>query len=103
VEAPFLGVLGHDQVVAGQDVAGMVDHLVHRIEAQPQAGDDLVGPVGDVVVGGGDVGVFGLRGEEGRQPVPVLGVQQGPEAVDGCSVALGVAHRPDATGPVNTT
>jgi hypothetical protein len=32
--------------------------------------------------------------------VPVLGVQQVPEPVDGRSVAFGVAHGSDATGPV---
>ena len=93
-------MFGHDQVPVGHDVLRVVDHLLDRVEAEAEAGDDRLGAVGHVVVRGRYVRVLGFGGEQGGQAIPVLGVQQAPEAVDGGSLRS-VSLTAARYGPVN--
>ena len=88
----MLDVLGHDGVVAGQEVAPLVPDPRQRAPAEREAPDDLIGTSGHIVVRRGDVGVLAIGREPRGGRVEVWTIEVVPKRLDQGAVLFGLAH-----------
>ncbi len=89
VEHPFLSVFGHDEVIFGDHATFNVVVFLHWVEAEVQAGHDLVGSVRAThSLAETGIDVVGRIGEEPGDHAPAAGLEGVPVAGDDPVVAF---------------